>query len=313
MELLEVEPHARDRPRTPTHTSVPTPYDKRLMVFAGRGSQELGAQDRRQARDRAGPGRAEDLLQRRGLLPLPGVDPRRGRVHRAVDARAREPQPDGAAADDRRGEGRLRAPDHRGHALVRLLAPGQEVDAARADLGPPRGAHARDGRRRPRADDAPARRPGAGLLPDPGGPPDRAPDADAVLPRQARAGGVRGRVAGRRPREAGGEVRRRAGREARLHHQVAARAQHRRGRLRGRRRRGQGGDPRRRHDRHGRHAGRGGAGAARGRRGARVRDRDARRVLRPRVRAARRARRSRRSSSPTRSRCRPTRPTRSRC
>ena len=28
---------------TPTHTSVPTPYDKRLMVFAGRGSQELGA------------------------------------------------------------------------------------------------------------------------------------------------------------------------------------------------------------------------------------------------------------------------------
>src|SRR4029453_9813470 len=27
----------------PTHTSVPTPYDKRLMVFAGRGSQELGA------------------------------------------------------------------------------------------------------------------------------------------------------------------------------------------------------------------------------------------------------------------------------
>src|SRR3954468_7273967 len=27
---------------SPTSTSVPTPYDKRLMVFAGRGSQELG-------------------------------------------------------------------------------------------------------------------------------------------------------------------------------------------------------------------------------------------------------------------------------
>ncbi len=27
----------------PTSTSVPTPYDKRLMVFAGRGSQELGS------------------------------------------------------------------------------------------------------------------------------------------------------------------------------------------------------------------------------------------------------------------------------
>ena len=31
----------------PTSTSVPTPYDKRLMVFAGRGSQELGSRSRR--------------------------------------------------------------------------------------------------------------------------------------------------------------------------------------------------------------------------------------------------------------------------
>ena len=80
-----------------------------------RRARQPGArrQDRGQARDPARPGRAEDVLQRRGLLPLPGVDPRRGRVHRAVDARAGEPQPDGAAADDRRGEGRLRAPHHR--------------------------------------------------------------------------------------------------------------------------------------------------------------------------------------------------------
>jgi ribose-phosphate pyrophosphokinase len=42
MELLEAEPQ-RGTSETPTHTSVPTPYDKRLMVFAGRGSQELGA------------------------------------------------------------------------------------------------------------------------------------------------------------------------------------------------------------------------------------------------------------------------------
>ena len=41
MELLEVEPQLGSAPE-PTHTSVPTPYDKRLMVFAGRGSQELG-------------------------------------------------------------------------------------------------------------------------------------------------------------------------------------------------------------------------------------------------------------------------------
>jgi ribose-phosphate pyrophosphokinase len=41
MELLEADPHLGSA-QEPTHTSVPTPYDKRLMVFAGRGSQELG-------------------------------------------------------------------------------------------------------------------------------------------------------------------------------------------------------------------------------------------------------------------------------
>ena len=41
IELLEAEP--RFGPAEATHTSVPSPYDKRLMVFAGRGSQELGA------------------------------------------------------------------------------------------------------------------------------------------------------------------------------------------------------------------------------------------------------------------------------
>jgi ribose-phosphate pyrophosphokinase len=42
MELLEAEPMPMTA-EAPTHTSVPTPYDKRLMVFAGRGSQALGA------------------------------------------------------------------------------------------------------------------------------------------------------------------------------------------------------------------------------------------------------------------------------
>jgi ribose-phosphate pyrophosphokinase len=41
IELLEAEP--RFGPAEAAHTSVPSPYDKRLMVFAGRGSQELGA------------------------------------------------------------------------------------------------------------------------------------------------------------------------------------------------------------------------------------------------------------------------------
>jgi ribose-phosphate pyrophosphokinase len=43
MELLEVEPMLATTAEAPTHTSVPSPYDKRLMVFAGRGSQALGA------------------------------------------------------------------------------------------------------------------------------------------------------------------------------------------------------------------------------------------------------------------------------
>ncbi len=42
MELLETEPMLSTA-EAPTHTSVPSPYDKRLMVFAGRGSQALGA------------------------------------------------------------------------------------------------------------------------------------------------------------------------------------------------------------------------------------------------------------------------------
>src|SRR5437867_821777 len=41
MEVLE-EPRTHIAEPTVLHTSVPTSYDKRLMVFAGRGSQELG-------------------------------------------------------------------------------------------------------------------------------------------------------------------------------------------------------------------------------------------------------------------------------
>ena len=101
-------------------------------------------QDRRPPRRRPGRGHPEDLLQRRDLLPLRGVDPRRrrlpGPVHRRQRGRGDDPErrADGAAGDDRRRPGRLGAPDHRRDALVRLRAPGQEVGAARADLGPDR-------------------------------------------------------------------------------------------------------------------------------------------------------------------------------
>jgi ribose-phosphate pyrophosphokinase len=42
LELLERPVVEVPAPGTSLHTSVPTSYDKRLMVFAGRGSQELG-------------------------------------------------------------------------------------------------------------------------------------------------------------------------------------------------------------------------------------------------------------------------------
>jgi ribose-phosphate pyrophosphokinase len=42
MELLDYPIGAAIEPETALRTSVPTSYDKRLMVFAGRGSQELG-------------------------------------------------------------------------------------------------------------------------------------------------------------------------------------------------------------------------------------------------------------------------------
>ena len=75
-------------------TSLPIDYDKRLMLFSGRANPELAAQDRRQARRRSRARHAQDVLQRRGLLPLRGVDPRRRRLHRPADVR----QPDDRAS-----------------------------------------------------------------------------------------------------------------------------------------------------------------------------------------------------------------------
>ena len=73
-------PHAVSAlsPRTSSATSLPlSGYDKRLMLFAGRSNPELAAKIANKLG--LGPRRshAQDVLQRRGLLPLRGVDPRR--------------------------------------------------------------------------------------------------------------------------------------------------------------------------------------------------------------------------------------------
>ena len=173
------------RPSTSLH------QPERQAADAVLRAREPGArgQDRRQARRRVGPGHAQDVLQRRGLLPLRRVDPRRRCVPHPADLRQPadghlgQRRADGAAGHDRRGGRRQRPPRDRRHPVVRLQPPGQEVGPARADQRPPRRPHARGRGRRPRRDDGPPRRPGPGLLHRPGRPHDRGHDADPVLRR----------------------------------------------------------------------------------------------------------------------------------
>ena len=85
-------------------------------------------------------------------------------------------------------EARVRLPDHRGHPLVPVLTPGQEVGAARTDLREARGRAPAVGRRRPGADDGSARRPDPGLLHASRRPHDRAESLRPVLPRRGLSG-----------------------------------------------------------------------------------------------------------------------------
>ncbi|CAA9517421.1 MAG: Ribose-phosphate pyrophosphokinase, partial [uncultured Solirubrobacteraceae bacterium] len=252
-----------------------------------------GQPDRREARHRARPRDAQDVLLRRGLLPLRGVDPRRRRLPRAVDLRQprhgrdAERRADGAVDHDRRRGRRLGSPRHRRHALVRLLAPGQEVRATRADQRAPRRADARVRGRRSRGHHGSPRRSGPGVLPGSARPHDGDDDAHAVLqghpPR-----GARRRRPGRRAGEAQQDVRLEGRRRPRDPQQGAPGPPGRGDRLGHRRRAGQDRRDRRRHHRHRRHPARGGGDRAGGRRPQRLRGRDPRRLLGQRVRESRR-------------------------
>ena len=68
-------------------TSLPIDYDKRLMLFSGRANPELAAKIADKLGVDLGPVTAQDVLQRRGLLPLRGVDPRRRRLPHPADVR----------------------------------------------------------------------------------------------------------------------------------------------------------------------------------------------------------------------------------
>ena len=197
-------------------------------------------------------------------------------------------------------------------ALVRLLAPGQEVGAARADQRAAGRADARGRRDRPDPDDGPALRPDPGLLPEALRPHDRAVHAHPVL-RRPRARGPRRRRPGRRPREAEQAVRLEDRRRPGDPQQGAPRPAGRRDQLRDRRRRRQDRGDRRRHHRHRRHARR--PPPRRSTTPARAAS------TRPPPTASSPATPGRtwpppassRSSSPTRSRCRPARRTTSAC
>ncbi len=153
------------------------------QAHALRGPFSPGARapDRGRARARARQGRAEDVRERRDVLPLPRVDPRSRRLHRPVAGDEPERSALGAPDHDRRCEARLGAAHHGCASLVSVLAPGQEVGSSRADHGEARGGDAPGRGRRPCPHHGPARRSDPGVLQDPRRPHDRAADLRAVL------------------------------------------------------------------------------------------------------------------------------------
>ena len=224
-------------------SSIPHDYTKRLMVFGGRASMELAAKiagkldvdlgqvDLRTFADGEVYCRYEEsirgadvfLVQSTAANARPGDDAER--------------RADGAAGDDRRRPGRLGAPDHRRHALVRLRAPGQEVaprepitarvvakclEAVGVDRVLTMDLHSGQVQ---------------GFFAGPRRPHDRDADADPVLHGPGLGRRARDRLARRRPGQGGAQLRPQGRRPLGGDGEGAPRPAGRRDRLRGRRRR----------------------------------------------------------------------------
>ena len=255
---------------SPDRRSAPAPVPAPRTAAAGVRrpvASEARGVDHGPAGDASRRGRVGDLLERRDVLPVHPVDSWGGRLRAAIVLAGDERPPSRAPRHDRRGATGVRGAGDRRHALVSVLAPGQEVGAARADLGARRGRVARGRRCRSRADDGSARGPDPGLLPRPGRPHDCAPALRGPLQgvtRRRRA--RRKRVSGPRPGQAGSPLRSDVGLGVRGRHEDASGARGFRGSRGDRRRPGQARTRRRRHGRDGRYAHRRGGGTSTGRR-----------------------------------------------
>ena len=249
--LPGLERRSRDDDPAPAHWIERAPQ-KRLMVFSGRSHPELADKIADKLGVELGERRAEDLRQRRDVLPLRRVDPRRGHLHRPDRRPPGRPEPHGAADHDQRGQARLGEADHGGRSR------GSSTRARTRSRG--------------RASRSP-RKLVADML--------QVAGVDRVLTMDLHAGQVQGffnipvdhmtavpmfaqhfrdllgpgderrrRRARHRPREARRQVRRDDRRRPRRPQQGAARAQRGRGHERDRRGRGQGRRDDRRHHRH---------------------------------------------------------------
>ncbi len=179
--------------RTHAPTSLEVGYDKRMMVVAGRASQELGGR----IADKLGVHLTDAGLKTfaDGEVYCRFAESIRGAdvfLVQSIVGNERE----GLTVNDALMEllvmidaavGASRAPRDRRDPLVRLLAPGQEVRAARADHRAAGGEDARARRHRPALHHGPARRPGPGLLREDGRPHDGFAGAGAVRRGPARA------------------------------------------------------------------------------------------------------------------------------
>jgi ribose-phosphate pyrophosphokinase len=174
-------------------TSLKISYDKKLMVFGGRAHPELAAKIADKLGIKPGPVTLKTFSN--GEVYCRYDESIRGADVFIVQPTCGNPET-GVSANDALMELVLMVDAAVGASAHRVIAvtpwygysrQDKKSTGPRADQLPRRGPDARGRRRRPHPHDGPARRPGPGLLPDPGRPHDGAADAVGLLPGPAPA------------------------------------------------------------------------------------------------------------------------------